>query len=370
MNKRLILALVLVGALVSLLVAACAAPTPAPTTTPSPAPTATPTPTPTTTPAPAQEVIKWRHTDFGPRGAPKYAAHQRVGQDIMAMSNGRMEIEYFAAGELMPSGEILAATAQGVTNMTHVSAGYVTGVVGQIGELEGGAGCFLDWHQNYILGYELGGIDFLRDVYAEQDLYYLGIEFMSYGDTLYSTVPLSSPDDLENLPVRASGATAAILANLGASTTWYAWEELYTALQMGTVAACEWGPFSLMWGMGLQDICKYWYQPYIAPGAWTGMYINLEDWEALPDDLKLIVEDAFHTNAERAAYGPILEDIQLWPQIDEAVNIVYWSDEDMKKFEVAWKAYMDELGASDEPHCKEFYELIKEGRQYMGEWPE
>jgi TRAP-type mannitol/chloroaromatic compound transport system substrate-binding protein len=190
-------------------------------------------------------------------------------------------------------------------------------------------------------------------------------------DWCYSTKKLNSSSDLIGLPYRTSGVTSEILTEMGAATVWLPWEELYTALQMGTVEACEWGSPDLMFGMGLQEVCKWWY----LPGIWTGYtetrVTNLDAWNALPDDLKVMVEDASKATWLLTQATSTKRDATALQKAQAAgVTIGYWTENDLALFKSAWKAVMDNIGSSGEPYTAELYELIKEYRMSLGEWPE
>ena len=79
-------------------------PTPSPKPTPSPTPAPTPTPTPKPTPTPAQPpaAIKWRLQSFEASGGRSYEQTKRFAETVTALSGGRLTVEPFPAGAIVP----------------------------------------------------------------------------------------------------------------------------------------------------------------------------------------------------------------------------------------------------------------------------
>ncbi|MEK9846160.1 TRAP transporter substrate-binding protein DctP, partial [Thalassospira sp.] len=69
--------------------------------------------------------------------------------------------------------------------------------------------------------------------------------------------------------------------------------EIPPALQSGAIDATEWvGPYNDL-AFGLYKSAKYYYYPgWHEPATVLDNFINLDAWNALPDDLKAIVEQA------------------------------------------------------------------------------
>ena len=69
--------------------------------------------------------------------------------------------------------------------------------------------------------------------------------------------------------------------------------EIVPALQRGVIDAGEFSDPSADMKMGFQDVAKYYYNPGVhQPTGMMEVVINKAKWEALPADLKAIVENA------------------------------------------------------------------------------
>ena len=132
-NKKMLkimigISLVVVMAIAIPLTTGCTsqAPTPEPTPTPTPG-----EPTPTPTPEPAQDlpIYKWRITS--PFGAPDTEEDMRLNYaDILnEMSGGRIKIQVYAGGELVPPLGTFDAVSQGTVEVGSGASYYWAGKV-------------------------------------------------------------------------------------------------------------------------------------------------------------------------------------------------------------------------------------------------
>ena len=126
-----------------------------------------------------------------------------------------------------------------------------------------------------------------------------------------------------------------------------------------------------MWGLGLQEVCPYWYKANIGAGYALAEVIHLPSWEALPDDLKAIVYTSTRAYAPMSSSIVIHDDLAMYAEIEQGVTIGDWTiPEYAAIFANGWKEVIEELGASGDPHAAEVYEIIKNYRVFLGEWPE
>jgi len=328
-------------------------------------------------PAPAAEVFKWRYADIYARDSSFSLSTEAFCRNVETMSSGRIEVTYFATGELMASAEIFDGITKGMVQAGPLGMGYAVGVVGKVQNLDAGGAAYLSPFRAYGMLYDGTNepteiLKTMQGYYSDVGVWPIPSFFTGAGDFVYSTIKLEKSSDLIGLPYRTSGMTSEIMTALGAATVWLPWEELYTALQMGTVKAAEWGGPDLMMGMGLQEVAKYWYQPGIWEGYTESRLINLDTWNELSPDLQKIVEEAskalwLQTQADIDKLdGPALIKVQE----EYGVEVNYWTEEDLALFQNAWKDVMETIGTSGDPHTAEMYNLIKDYRVALGEWPE
>lgn len=339
------------------LVVACAAP--APTPTPSPSPSPSPSPTPTPSPAPAEEVFKWRWQSHQPPTDPEYAVTiVNVAKRVEEMSGGRLTFELFTGGALVPSNEILPSCADGVFEVGSSAASYWKGTAPELLVTIFPMG-YRNGDDQAAVMYSYGLLDFLRDSYADMGVRLLTM--VQHGNiNLLSKVRVESVADFEGMMIRTVGATAILLEELGASTVYIPGEEIYTALQLGTIDAMTWGGPSTLY------LNKYYEQasyilldpPMIGNFMNDDIYVNPAAWESLPDDLKAMFQYA----SDLAFF----ENGVTFRQVDEeavvilkaaGIEFLTFSEEDKVAMAEAAKVVWDDI-ASESPRAKQAVKII------------
>lgn len=253
-------------------------------------------------PAIAQERVRWRMVTTWPKNAPGVGTSaQRLADRIGRMSGGRLEVELFAAGELVPAFEALDAVQQGVAEMSHGASFFWLGksaALNYFGSIPFGL------MKTEIEGWLLaGGGDALwRDAMAEFDVlpFYAGSSGTSAGGWFRKEI--NGLGDLQGLKIRIAGLGAEVMRRLGATPVLTPPSEVFQAMAGGTVDAAELiGPWSDQ-AFALDRVAPYYYVPgFHEAGPTAEALINRAAFEKLPADLQATVEGA--VTAEALAYG-------------------------------------------------------------------
>jgi len=202
------------------------------------------------------------------------------------------------------------------------------------------------------------GLDELqREGWAEQGVYYL--KTVSSGYThFWSTKPMYSVDDLKGFKIRFYGSHAEVMEKLGASTIFLPHEEVYMAAATGTVDGSGTSHF-MYEDLGLYEVCPYFYgPPWMLPGG-MALFVAMDAWNALPDDLKAMVETAAAAYASESflkfseQYGRMLAKFPEW-----GVTYIEWGPEDIAKIRAASLEVLDEFPVED-PRVSKGVEIIK-----------
>ncbi|MEM9810635.1 MAG: TRAP transporter substrate-binding protein [Pseudomonadota bacterium] len=222
-------------------------------------------------------------------------AATRYAEIIHALSGGAIEIEIFAAGELVGAFDVFDTVASGAADLYHGADYYWTSksraypfftavpfgmtATEQVGWLEAGGGQAL-W-----------------DKLAEP----FGIKPFGVGNSGHQLggwfkKPLTSVDDLRGLVIRMPGIGGEVMRRAGASPTVLPGAELYQSLQSGRIDATEWvGPWNDL-AMGFYREAKYYVWPgFHEPNAQLSAGLNLDLWNGLSAQ-----EQAIFTHAARA----------------------------------------------------------------------
>ena len=106
---------------------------------------------------------------------------------------------------------------------------------------------------------------------------------------------IDSINDYQGLKMRIPGLSGKVVAKAGGTVVLTPGGAIYTALERGAIDSTEWvGPHDDM-KLGLHNAARYYYPGWHEPGT-TGEYgFNKKAYDALPADLKHIVDNACRT---------------------------------------------------------------------------
>jgi len=101
--------------------------------------------------------------------------------------------------------------------------------------------------------------------------------------------------------MRCAGDGGAILSKLGAETVSMPGGDVYEAMQRGVIDAFEFSNAARNWAMSFQEVAKYLYFSGTRAPAEVGyVIVNKDSWNALPDDLKALLEAEWRATAHWA----------------------------------------------------------------------
>ena len=237
--------------------------------------------------------IRWRLLTAWNRNLPgPGVSAQRVADRIDAMSGGRLQIELFAAGQIVPAFGVFEAVSTGVAEMGHTAAFFWEGKLPGaslfttapfgLGPLE---------HQTWIE--ERGGQALWDELYAPFNLraFMAGNTGPSMGG--WFRKPMETLDDLKGLRIRTQGLGAEVYQALGAAPVAISPGDTGVALERGTIDAVELlAPVNDL-PLGLNRYAPFYHMPgFNKPNGASEALISLKAWDALPSDLRAIVQNA------------------------------------------------------------------------------
>jgi TRAP-type mannitol/chloroaromatic compound transport system substrate-binding protein len=150
-----------------------------------------------------------------------------------------------------------------------------------------------------------------RELTEEYNVYTVGFG-SSPPESIFTNRALRTLNDFQGLKVRTpSGLTADLFAKLGASPTPVSGGELYTALSTGVIDAAEWISVTENYDAGLAEVVDYVLWPsFHTSVALVDIGVNLDEWNALPDDLKACWEAAATQFADYYWYTAYAKDFE------------------------------------------------------------
>ena len=253
--------------------------------------------------APA-EKFEWKMVTSWPKNYPGLGTSvERLSERVNAMTDGRLKIKVYSAGELVPALEVFDAVSNGTAEIGHSASYYwkgktstsqfFTSVPFGLSTLEMNA-----WVNKG------DGLKLWEEAYAP-----FGVKPFLAGNTAmqmggWFNKEINSLDDIKDLKIRMPGLGGEVLNRLGATTVNLPGSEVFTALQTNAIDASDWvNPYNDL-AFGLHKAAKYYYYPgWQEPQATLEIIINQKAWDKLPKDLQAIV-----TEAIRAANQDMLDD--------------------------------------------------------------
>lgn len=242
--------------------------------------------------AQAQQPIKWKMMTLWLAGSLPHKLNEEFAANVMSRSGGRLALEVHPGGAIVQPQESLDALSAGVLDVQNAGPAYATGkdaAFALIGDLQGG---FENPQQAMDWLYKGGGVEIVRELYRKYNAYFVGGVW--YGvETLVSKKPLRTLADFKGLKLRApTGMGQDIWRILGAASVNLPGSEVYTALERGVIDASDWGTLSMNQDLGYHKLAKFPNYPGFHSMPMSDVAVNLKKWNALPDDLKRIFENA------------------------------------------------------------------------------
>ncbi len=211
---------------------------------------------------------------------------------INEMSNGRINVKVYGAGELVPAFEIFDAVANGAAQMGHGSAYYWKGKYPALQFFSTTPFGMTSQEMNSWL-YHGGGMELWNEAYDQ-----FGLVPSASGNTAVQMAgwfnkEINTLEDLKGLKMRIPGIAGEVLDRAGGVPVNLPGGEIFTSLQSGAIDATEWvGPYNDL-AFGFYKIAKYYYYPgWHEPGTTLECFINKSAFEELPKDLQSIVLNA------------------------------------------------------------------------------
>jgi len=211
---------------------------------------------------------------------------------VKSMSGGRLQIQVFGGGELVPALECFDAVSSGAAEMSHGAAYYWAGKTSASQFFASVPfGMNAQQFNSWLIGGE--GLKLWEELYAPFNLIPFpgGNSGVQMGG--WFNKEINSIEDFKGLKMRMPGLGGKVLSKVGASPVLISGGELYTSLERGVIDATEWmGPFH-DYKMGFHEISKYYYFPgWHETGTQLEFTVNKNKYESLPSDLQEIIRSA------------------------------------------------------------------------------
>lgn len=241
----------------------------------------------------AAQAIRWRLASSFPKSQDiPFGGALSFALAVKEMSGGKIEISVYPADELMPAFGVLDGVQRGVVECGHTAPLYYTGK-DETFALDSAIPFGLNARQMTAWMYQGKGHDLLREFYDDYDVvnFPLGNTGAQMGG--WYRKPIKSLANLKGLKIRSGGLAAKVLERLGSVPRNLPGNEIYKALERGSIDAAEWGgPYDDL-QLGLQRLVKYYgYPAWREGGAQLSLYVNQRAFKSLTSESRAIIEAA------------------------------------------------------------------------------
>jgi len=243
--------------------------------------------------AQSSPTIKWRLAASWPKSLDTiYGACETIPKYVSEATDGKFQIQSFAAGEIVPALQVLDAVQTGTVEMGHTAMYYFIGK-DPTWALFCATPFGLNARQQNAWYHDGEGTKLIDDFGKK-----FNVRCLSAGNTGcqmggWFNKELKEPADLKGLKMRIGGWAGKTLGKLGVVAQQIAGGDIYPALEKGTIDAAEWvGPYDDE-KLGFYKVVKFYYYP----GWWEGgttlhQLVNLAKWNELPKSYQAIVTAA------------------------------------------------------------------------------
>ena len=245
--------------------------------------------------------IALTYTTFQPAESTGGRAITAFAEEVSERSGGKITIEPYFSGSLMPAEETLDGVGSGFAQLGSLMPLYfpqelpVNNWLLDMGSLPS------DSYPHGILAgtaaiKELqASSEVLQQEWADHDARVLSVAQVDAGQDMLCTTPINTPADAQGLRVRTGGgAWIGEIEALGMVSVSMPLLEAYEALQRGVIDCVTAHPSTIV-DYGLWEVAKHFVPVSMSAFNDSADIINLDTWNSLPPDAQAILTEAAHT---------------------------------------------------------------------------
>ena len=321
-------------------------------------------------PAIAQKRIEIAMVSTWPRDFPGLGTGaQRFAKRLSDMTDGRIQVEYFAGGERVKPFDSFDEVASGNAQMYHAADYYWKGkhpgwayyTAVPFGFVYSEINAWVNWG---------GGQELWDELAAE-----FGLKCLPCGNTGvqmggWFRKEINSANDLKGLKMRIPGLGGDVMAKLGASPVSLPGSQIYENLVSGAIDATEWvGPWNDSY-MKFYEAAKFYYYPGMhEPASMLALGINKKFWDGLSASDQLTIQAASHMENDimmaeyNAKNGDSLDKLLT----EQGVQLKVFNDDVYDSFGEAAAEVFEEVREHSDLSNR-IHESFLQARKNVGRW--
>ena len=294
---------------------------------------------------------------------------QRFAESLSELSDGRLNVTYYASGERVKPFDSFYEVASGNAQMYHAADYYWKGkhpgwayfTAVPFGFVYSEINAWINW----------GGGQELWDELAGE----FGLKCLTCGNTGvqmggWFRKEINSADDLKGLKMRIPGLGGDVMAKLGASPVSLPGSQIYENLMSGAIDATEWvGPWNDSY-MKFYEAAKYYYFPGMhEPASMLAVGMNKSWWDGLSKTDQALITAAAHQENDRmmseynAKNGAALDKLIS----EQGVQVREFNDDVYDAFGEAAEEVFEEVRAHSDL-ANRIHESFVATRKDVGRW--
>jgi len=257
-------------------------------------------------PAQTPEVTQLSSSCYLPPAHAFSPLQEEWGNEIMARSDGRVEITFYPGGSLLAAPQTPDGLEQGIADIAFAHIGYNRGRFPVTEALDLPLGYPTGWVGSHV------ATDFVQHFQpAEWDnLHLLLVNAGCTAGLMLHDTKVTKLEDLNGKTLRGAGEVASAIAALGATPRDIPMGDMYDSVSKGVVDGTLVGIETLK-SFKMAEVCKYTAFAWQVGNMYTFyLAMNNDKWNALPPDIQQVFTDVSNEYAEKYA--------ETWNNIDVA----------------------------------------------------
>ena len=252
-----------------------------------------------------EKVITLKVANWFPVAHKQTPLLESWGKDLEKRTNGRVKVNYYPAGTLVPAPQSYDAVTKGISDVGNHVLGYTVGRFPLTEVLDLPLG-----YPNNTVPTKLANAFYTKFQPKEfNDVKILWFHAQAPGIVHTKTKPITKLEDLKGMKMRTYGSNAKLMSLLGGTPVAMPMTDVYDALSRG-VAEGLMCAYEATEGFRFGDQLKYSTENYATSySAVFAIVMNKDKWNSLPPDIQKIIDTMSTEYIEK--YAAMWDDIEI-----------------------------------------------------------
>jgi len=296
---------------------------------------------------------KWTFQTSGAAGDDVYRFLQTWAGWVAEDSNGRIEVQVLPADAVVKYSETLDAVGANIIQGDFTDPSYFAGKDPAFSLIGNMVGAWSHPNQLFDMMKNGGGFEIFDKLLNSYGVKLLGVASTGV-EAFVSKIPIRNTADLKGVKLRApQGMVNNVFTAMGATPVNLPGSEVYTSLEKGVIDASDYTVFATNQAQGMNDIARYPIYPGFHSMPTMQVTMNLQTWNALPDDLKkVMLKTVDRFSAYMVEEHEKLDKKAVAEAKSKGIEVVSWPDEEIAKFREIAKSQWPKW--SNSPIAKEW----------------